>query len=771
MAFLITTTGTLTPVVFNDLAGRSVPHPTVDLDLETFNTPEEITESDDLQTALTAGHITAKDGNGNTITDVSTVAGTTAAFAGAAAPGIVPDPVTETGKFLKDDGTWAVNGAGDMLAATYDPTAVAGDAFDADNHAYSNATSGLTATDVQAAIDEVEGRIDGLETNPVNHASRHENGGADEINVAGLSGELADPQPPKTHATSHQHSGSDEIATATPAANAIPKALGTGLLASGWIPATAPATHASTHQHGGGDEVATATPGANAIPKADGSGKLDTWVSDGSTTTKGKVELATDGEASAGVVVQGNDTRLSDARTPTSHASTHQHGGGDEVAVAAAAANAIPKALGSGVLADAWISTTSVTQHQASLSITESQISDLTHTDANAIHDNVASEINGIASKATLVAADEFVIEDSAAAFAKKKVTFSDLTDSLLPPDVMPVVSLKRTSLLSIPTVATPMTFDTAVLETDVATVKHGAVTSRIEAVVDIPACLIQFQARLNAANGGVSFDPAIEYKARLNGVTDITLQETGNHYSGSATNWEHNDCSYFALVALSAGDYVEIVIRRTTSTVETFEFITGSTFGLVALTGAKGEKGDTGAGSTVSVKDSAVLVGVFDTLNFGAGLTVTDEGSGQAKVDAAALGPATMDTVTVDTTTTAVVGAPATLLSRSFTKLGDAGSSSLKITAALSPSNDNNDRGVVAQIVVGGTRKVDGASSGKTTDYRHNTVTLVWIETGLAAGAHTVDLDWYVESDTGRCRPVTRQDESATLIVEEIPA
>lgn len=34
------------------------------------------------------------------------------------------------------------------------------------------------------------------------------------------------------------------------------------------------AAHATQHQHGGGDEVATATPAANVIPKADGTGKL-----------------------------------------------------------------------------------------------------------------------------------------------------------------------------------------------------------------------------------------------------------------------------------------------------------------------------------------------------------------------------------------------------------------------------------------------------------------------------------------------------------------
>ncbi len=40
--------------------------------------------------------------------------------------------------------------------------------------------------------------------------------------------------------------------------------------------------HAASHQHGGDDEIATATPGANAIPKANGSGKLaNGWLNTG----------------------------------------------------------------------------------------------------------------------------------------------------------------------------------------------------------------------------------------------------------------------------------------------------------------------------------------------------------------------------------------------------------------------------------------------------------------------------------------------------------
>ena len=48
-------------------------------------------------------------------------------------------------------------------------------------------------------------------------------------------------------------------------------------------------------------------------------------------------------------------------------------------------------------------------------------------TDENAIHDNVVGEINAIAAKTTPVDADIIVIEDSAASFAKKKVTVSNL--------------------------------------------------------------------------------------------------------------------------------------------------------------------------------------------------------------------------------------------------------------------------------------------------------------------------------------------------------
>src|SRR5215471_16966867 len=71
---------------------------------------------------------------------------------------------------------------------------------------------------------------------PTAHNTTHQNGGADELDVTGLSGLLADAQNPVAHATQHKHGGGDEVAVATAAANAIPKADGTGKLAFGWMP-------------------------------------------------------------------------------------------------------------------------------------------------------------------------------------------------------------------------------------------------------------------------------------------------------------------------------------------------------------------------------------------------------------------------------------------------------------------------------------------------------------------------------------------------------
>lgn len=57
----------------------------------------------------------------------------------------------------------------------------------------------------------------------------------------------------------------------------------------------------------------------------------------------------------------------------------------------------------------------------------EADIDDLTHTDSNAIHDNVAGEIAAVTAKGTPTTSDYLLIEDAAASNAKKSITLGDL--------------------------------------------------------------------------------------------------------------------------------------------------------------------------------------------------------------------------------------------------------------------------------------------------------------------------------------------------------
>ena len=64
---------------------------------------------------------------------------------------------------------------------------------------------------------------------------------------------------------------------------------------------------------------------------------------------------------------------------------------------------------------------------EASISITESQVSDLDHDDTDAIHNNVAGEINAISEKGTPANGDWILIEDSADSNNKKKIQVGNL--------------------------------------------------------------------------------------------------------------------------------------------------------------------------------------------------------------------------------------------------------------------------------------------------------------------------------------------------------
>ncbi len=235
-----------------------------------------------------------------------------------------------------------------------------------------------------------------------------------------LSAELA------PHAATHKHGGADEVATATPAANAIPKAGAGGTLADDFISESSVVQHiddagtttediwsaskiqtvvdgavVGLYEHKGAYNAATNTPDLDAtfpngaktgdaytvsvagtffteplevgdviIADQDDPSALAHWtrvqknVDQATTTTKGIVELATDGESAANVVVQGNDSRLSDNRT-----------------------------------------------------------------DADAIHDNVSGEIVAVTEKTAPHGDDEFLGEDSQSSNAKASFKLKNIRD------------------------------------------------------------------------------------------------------------------------------------------------------------------------------------------------------------------------------------------------------------------------------------------------------------------------------------------------------
>ena len=199
--------------------------------------------------------------------------------------------------------------------------------------------------------------------------------------VQGNDSRLSDSRSPLAHATSHKSGGSDPIKLDELAAPTDVTTLNATTSAHGLVPklpggttdfyradgtfATpsvgAPAAHGTTHNADGVDPINAATTLVGGIVELATSAETtaglavqasdtrlsdsrtplahaSTHISSGSdpipiatTSVRGTVELATDAENAANVVVQGNDSRLSNARTPTAHATSHKTGGSDAI--------------------------------------------------------------------------------------------------------------------------------------------------------------------------------------------------------------------------------------------------------------------------------------------------------------------------------------------------------------------------------------------------------------------------------------------------------
>lgn len=161
--------------------------------------------------------------------------------------------------------------------------------------------------------------------------------------------------------------------------------------------------------------------------------------------------------------------------------------------------------------------------------ITESMISDLDHTDPDAIHVNVGGEINGITEKATPVSGDWLVIEDSDDSNNKKKIQIGNI-----PLPIHDIVGGFHT--------VTGDVFDVVGLT---ATNTLGLLTPSSDAV---PEALVRYD-----SNGSFSVDYiAIGSAARLNS----TGLATGFDYSGTSATTPYAASLIATLSPSSAPSY-----------------------------------------------------------------------------------------------------------------------------------------------------------------------------------------------------------------------
>ena len=190
----------------------------------------------------------------------------------------------------------AAEGYADSLAPNYDPAGTAASAVSTHN-ADTTGVHGITNTaDLVVTTDP---RLSDART-PTLHAASHGSAGSDPVSIA------------NTQVTGLGTASTKDVAPAGDA-NSTQVVVGAD---SRLTNARTPTAHAASHGAAGSDPITVANTQVTGL---------------GTAST---VNVPAAGNAAVGEAVLGSDTRLTDARTPVSHAASHESGGSDELELA-----------------------------------------------------------------------------------------------------------------------------------------------------------------------------------------------------------------------------------------------------------------------------------------------------------------------------------------------------------------------------------------------------------------------------------------------------
>lgn len=124
-----------------------------------------------------------------------------------------------------------------------------------------------------------------------------------------------------------------------------------------------------------------------------------------------------------------------------------------------------------------------------------------------------------------------------------------------------------------------------------------------------------------------------------------------------------------------------------------------------------------------------------------------------------------------------ALIAADSTTTSASFVAIGTGLSitlttiagSALDIIFCASASNTaNSGQEIDFQILIDAVATI-GCGTGTKSNGVPQSGTIMYKKTGLAAGSHTITVQWRTAGNTAQIRPVTTIIESATLLIHEV--